>query len=108
MDIPILSLLVIIPLIGALVTLFMGGQRADKAKYVAAVFSAVILVVSLFLLFSGMKNDYDFSQFDESYIWFQAAGLQMNIIFAVDGLSILMVFLTALLVFLVVMFSWHV
>ena len=107
MDIPILSLLVIIPLIGALVTLFMGGQRADKAKYVAAVFSAVILVVSLFLLFTGMNDNYDFSQFDESYIWFQAAGLQMNIIFAVDGLSILMVFLTALLVFLVVMFSWH-
>ena len=107
MDIPILSLLVIIPLIGALVTLFMGGQRADKAKYVAAVFSAVLLVITLYLLVVGIQNDFDFSKFTENYVWFAAAGLQMNIIFMVDGLSILMVFLTALLVFLVVIFSWH-
>ena len=107
MDIPILSLLVIIPLIGALVTLFMGGQRADKAKYVAAVFSAVLLVITLYLLIAGIQNDFDFSKFTENYVWFAAAGLQMNIIFMVDGLSILMVFLTALLVFLVVIFSWH-
>ena len=107
MDIPILSLLVIIPLIGALVTLFMGGQRADKAKYVAAVFSAVLLVITLYLLVVGIQNDFNFGDFTENYVWFAAAGLQMNIIFMVDGLSILMVFLTALLVFLVVIFSWH-
>ena len=107
MDFPILSLLVIIPLIGALVTLFMGGQRADKAKIVAAAFSAVLLVITLVLLVVGIQNDFDFSKFTENYVWFAAAGLQMNIIFMVDGLSILMVFLTALLVFLVVIFSWH-
>ena len=108
MDIPILSLLVIIPLIGALVTLFMGGQRADKAKIVAAVFSAVVLVISLYLLFVGYNDgDAGYAKLTENYVWFAAAGLQMNIIFAIDGLSILMVFLTALLVFLVVIFSWH-
>jgi len=108
MDIPILSLLVIIPLIGALVTLFMGGQRADKAKIVAAVFSAVVLVISLYLLFVGYNDgNAGYAKLTENYVWFAAAGLQMNIIFAIDGLSILMVFLTALLVFLVVIFSWH-
>ncbi|MGN1044588.1 MAG: NuoM family protein [Candidatus Methanomethylophilaceae archaeon] len=107
MDIPILSLLVIIPLIGALATLFMGGQRAEKAKYVAVAFSAIVLALALYVTFVGYNNMADLENLKESYVWFQAAGLQMNIIFAIDGLSILMVLLTAILVFLVVIFSWH-
>lgn len=104
MDIPILSLLVLIPLVGALVTLFMGGRNAPKAKFAAALFSAVTLVLAVYLLAIPSA---DLADLAESYVWFKAAGLQMNIIFQIDGLSILMVFLTALLVFLVVVFSWH-
>ena len=104
MDFPILSLMVIIPLIGALATLFMGGSRAPKAKYVAAIFSLVSLVMAVYLL---TIKSCDLADLTENYVWFKAAGIQMNIIFQIDGLSILMVFLTALLVFLVVLFSWH-
>ena len=104
MDFPILSLMVIIPLVGALLTLFMGGSRAPKAKFVAAVFSAVSLVLAVYLL---TIESCKLGDLTETYTWFKAAGIQMNIIFQIDGLSILMVFLTALLVFLVVLFSWN-
>lgn len=104
MDIPILSLLVLVPLVGALATLFMGGKNAPKAKFVAAAFSAVTLLMAVYLL---TIESADLADLGESYVWFKAAGLKMNIIFEIDGLSILMVFLTALLVFLVVLFSWH-
>ena len=105
MDIPILSLLVIIPLVGALVTLLMGGARAPKAKFVAAAFSAITLVIAVYLL--TLKSG-DLADLTESYTWIKVSGVvKLNIIFQIDGLSILMVFLTALLVFLVVLFSWN-
>lgn len=101
MEIPLLTILLVLPLIGALITLFMGGARAKYAVYTAAVFSAISLVVSVYLLFVN-----DLSSLSESYIWIQAAGLTMNFALGVDGLSILMVFLTSLLVFVVVIFSF--
>ena len=104
MDIPILSIMVLVPLVGALATLFMGGSRSSMAKIVAAVFSLVTLVLAVYLL---TIDSCKLADLTENYGWFKAAGIQMNIIFQIDGLSILMVFLTALLVFLVVLFSWH-
>ena len=50
MDFPILSIMVLVPLAGALLTLLMGGNRASKAKFVAAVFSAASLVLAVYLL----------------------------------------------------------
>lgn len=103
-DVPFLSLMVLIPLAGALLTLLMGGNRASKAKFVAALFSLVSLGMAVYLLLIDSAKLGDLT---ENYVWFKAAGIQMNIVFQIDGLSILMVFLTALLVFLVVLFSWH-
>ena len=103
-DVPFLSLMVLIPLAGAIITLLMGGKMAGKAKFVAALFSAVTLGLAVFLL---TVDSADLGDLTENYVWFKAAKLQMNIVFQIDGLSILMVFLTALLVFLVVLFSWH-
>lgn len=104
MDIPILSLLVLIPLIGAILTLFMGGTRTKYAKVVALVFTAIALVLSLYVMILPSS---DLANLTESYAWIESAGIKMSIIFAIDGLSILMVFLTALLMFLVVIFSWN-
>ena len=100
MDIPILSLLILIPLIGAIATLFMGGERQKYAKYVAGVFSAVTLVLSLYIMFAT-----DMGELSESYAWIDTSYIVINFALAVDGLSILMVFLTALLTLLVVIFS---
>ncbi|MBR2255590.1 MAG: NADH-quinone oxidoreductase subunit M [Candidatus Methanomethylophilaceae archaeon] len=100
MDVPLLSLLVIIPLIGAVITLFMGGERQKYAKFVALAFAAVTLVLALVVLFTK-----DFSTLDEYYGWIDTAAMKMGISFSVDGLSILMVFLTSLLVLLVIIFS---
>ncbi len=100
MDIPILSLLIVIPLIGALATLVMGGERQKYAKYVAGVFSAITLVLSLYIMF-GLDMD----TLGESYTWIETSSIVINFALEVDGLSILMVFLTALLTLLVVVFS---
>lgn len=96
----LLTLLLVIPLVGALVTLSMGGERQKYAKYVAMVASGITLVLTLFLILAD-----DLSVYNESYSWIETAGLKMSYILQVDGLSILMVLLTGILVFLVSVFS---
>ncbi len=96
----LLSILVLLPLVGAILSLAMGGEKQKYAKWVAIVFSGITLILSLFVLFAE-----DFSALNESYNWIETAGMKMSIILTVDGLSVLMVFLTALLVFIVNIFS---
>lgn len=98
----ILPLLVILPLIGAVATLFMGGERQKFAKIVAGVFSGITLIVTLYLMFAGSG---DWSAYDFSFDWIVTDSIQIQFALAVDGLSILMVFLSALLTPLVILFS---
>ena len=101
MDFPILTLLIVIPLIGAILTLVMGGARQKYAKFVAGAFSAADLLLAVYL----MTLNGDFGSAAESYRWISTGFITISFSLAVDGLSILMVFLTSLLVLLVVIFS---
>lgn len=107
MDVPFLTLLLVIPLIGALLTLLMGGEKRSKyAKYTAIIFALATLALAVYMLYIGYTDSKKLADFDESYVWIKTAFFQMNYALHIDGLSILMVFLTALLVFVVVVFSW--
>ncbi len=99
-DVPILTLLLVIPLIGALFTLMMGSNKQKYAKYVAGVFSGIVLILATLLMLEE-----NVAALTENHLWIDAANVQISYILTVDGLSKLMVFLTALLVFLVVVFS---
>ena len=100
MDISILALLLILPFIGAIVTLVMGGERQKYAKFVAAAFAAATLVISLYIMFFA-----DYESLGMDVTWITTDLITINFALQVDGLSILMVFLTALLSLLVVIFS---
>ena len=99
----VLPALILVPLIGAIITLFMGGSRQKYACAVALVFTVATLLISLVLMITNVN---DLSKFDVNYGWINAAGLKMSIILTVDGLSLLMVFLTAMLEVLVIAFSY--
>jgi NADH-quinone oxidoreductase subunit M len=96
----LLTLLIAVPLIGAIVTLFMGGGRQKYAKYAALIFSGVTMLLSLILMISP-----DLSVYNESHAWIETNNVVISYILTVDGLSILMVFLTGVLVFLSTVFS---
>lgn len=98
-----LIFLLAIPLIGAVLTLLMGNERAKYAKFVALAFSAATLVIAVALLF--MQDDYATMGMNE--VWIKTDFFQFNFKLAIDGLSILMVFLTALLVFVVGLAGGH-
>ena len=58
-DTMILPLLLIIPFIGTIATLAMGGERQKLAKVVAGVFSVITLVLTIYLMWKGeMENGY--------------------------------------------------
>ena len=99
----ILPMLILLPLVGAFLTLLMGGKRAKLAKLVALVFTVATFAVSLLLMITPVG---ELDKFNFTADWISAGGLKMSFIFVVDGLSILMVFLTAMLEVLVIAFSY--
>ena len=103
-NVPILSLLILIPLIGALIT-FMLGKHPKASKIVALVFTAVPMALSVLLLADFSLTVGTF-QYVENFNWISSLGISYKV--GVDGISIAMVFLTTLLSFLAVLFSWDV
>ena len=103
-NVPVLTLLILIPLIGAMIA-FLLGKNPKASKIVALVFSAVPLVMSVLLL-SEFSLTVGTFQYVENFTWISALGISYKV--GVDGISIAMVFLTTLLSFLAVLFSWDV
>jgi NADH-quinone oxidoreductase subunit M len=107
-NVPILSLLLILPLIGAIAA-FMVGPRAKLSKMIALAASAITLLLASLLMFEFFALGTDLFgnyQYVENYTWIEAAGI--NYILGVDGISMPMVWLIALLCFLAILFSWDV
>ena len=99
----ILPLIILIPLIGAIITMFLSGSKGRSARYVALAVSVVDLVLCVYIMLFG---DYAAGDYNFSANWIDSAGLKMSLIFTVDGLSILMLFLTAFLEVIVMAFSF--
>ena len=103
--IPVLSLLIILPLIGALAAFFL-GKNAKLAKGIALAFSFITLIISVLVMIAYYGSGDGGFMFAENYVWVEQLGINYNL--AIDGLSLPMVFLSTLLVFLAILFSWDV
>lgn len=100
-DLPVLSVLIAIPLVGAIVTAFLPAAVARLAGLGfagAALLWAAIAALSTYDLDGGM-------QLTETHAWIEALGVHYAL--GVDGLGLLMVLLTTLLVPIVLAASWH-
>jgi NADH-quinone oxidoreductase subunit M len=93
MDFPILSLITILPLVGAIfIFIFDNNQPENKNTiYVSLFTSFVNLFLALFLWYSFDKNTADF-QFLEEANWINGF---IKFKFGIDGISILFIVLTA-------------
>ncbi|KPK22886.1 MAG: NADH:ubiquinone oxidoreductase subunit M [Desulfobacterales bacterium SG8_35_2] len=99
---PILSLLVFLPLAGVIPLLFLKNDEA--AKYWTLVISLVIAVVSLPLYFKFDKTTALY-QFGEHHAWIPM--WDINYTLGIDGISLLLILLTTLLMPLCVLCSWR-
>ncbi|MCS7280584.1 MAG: NADH-quinone oxidoreductase subunit M [Desulfobacterota bacterium] len=103
MDLPILSILIFLPLIGAVTLLFVPREKELAIKTTALIFSVVEFFVSLPLFFEFDETKRGM-QFIEKYPWFPEWGIAYHL--GIDGISLLLILLTTFLTVLCVLCSW--
>ena len=106
MELPYLtSLVIFLPLVGALATLFVRG--VDAIRWTALVTTTVTFVLSigLYLGFDPAGAPMVAQMADTSAAWFPGA-IDIKYMVGIDGLSLLLVMLTTLLGPIVVLSSW--
>ena len=104
---PILSLIVFLPLIGAALVLMIRGEAEDVARRARAValwtsMMTFVLALALWAFFDSASAEY---QFVESKPWIP--NLNVNYTLGVDGISLLFVMLSTLLIPICILASWR-
>jgi len=101
---PLLTLLVVLPLLGGVLVLALGKGRDDLARQVALGTSLVAFVLSLLLWwhFDAASADY---QFVERHAWLPDFGISYHV--GVDGISVWLVVLTTFLTPIALLCSWE-
>ncbi|MGB8658316.1 MAG: NADH-quinone oxidoreductase subunit M [Candidatus Zixiibacteriota bacterium] len=103
MNFPILSMMIFVPFLGMILILFLKKDQENAARYLAAIFSFIPLVLS-FILISKYNGSTSQVQFVEKFDWIPSLGITYFL--GADGLSVPMLFLTALLGFVSVIYSF--
>src|ERR1035438_3504144 len=101
--VPILSIVLLTPLAGLLVLLFIPSSNAGAVKLWANAISLLGFLVSLPLVFRFDPGK-DF-QFVEKAAWIPLLGASYHI--GIDGLGLFLVMLTTLIGFVAVLSSWN-
>lgn len=104
-NLPLLTILIWLPLLGAVAVLFTGGDKNANAARTIAVIVAVLsllLCIPLYLGFDPGRYD---MQFTEDHLWIRA--YQIHYALGIDGISLVMVILTNFTGLLVIIAGCH-
>ncbi len=103
MNLPILSIIMFSPVVGALIILALPEDRHTDIKATAAVASFISCLGSIYAFFA-----YDHTlggiQFEEQMRWIPGLGVSYHV--GVDGISLPLVLLTGIIIFSGVLVSW--
>ncbi len=100
-----LTLVTFFPLVGVLVLFFINSERKNALRWTALVTSLLTFGISLWVL--SLFNASDPSlQLVAKYDWIQVAGWTISYSMGIDGLSILLVLLTAFLTPIAILSTW--
>ncbi len=105
MNLPILSLIIFIPLALAVIILFIPKDRILTIKSSSLLATTAVLVLSI-ITYINFEPGNNKLQFVERVPWIKSIGAQYFL--GMDGISLPMVILTALLTFLAVIASWNI
>lgn len=101
-----LTLLTFLPVLGALVILFLKEEQKNVIRWVAVATSLITFGFSLWILAQFDASNPNL-QLVAAYNWIQVAGWNIQYHLAVDGLSILLVLLTTLLTPIALISTWE-
>jgi NADH-quinone oxidoreductase subunit M len=99
---PILSMIMIVPVIGALITLFLKNDTVLKAWGLIVTIATMVISFPLYTAFDASTPKY---QFAELRSWFPSVNL--DYVVGVDGISVLLVLLTTFVMPLCILCSWN-
>ncbi len=100
-----LTLVTFLPLVGAVVILFLKNEQKSAARWIALITSLATLGISIAILAQFQRNDPDL-QMVIDLPWIQVAGWNIDFHMGVDGLSILLLLLTTFLTPLSILSTW--
>ena len=103
MNIGWLTLLLLLPFVGALATMLVPKAKAVLAKQVALGFSLVTLVLTAIIAIGYQRNGA--ADYAETHTWIQPFGAYFAL--GLDGVGIVLIVLTALLTPVVLIASWN-
>jgi NADH-quinone oxidoreductase subunit M len=103
-NLPWLSILTFTPAIGAVLALLLSRQRM-AARWLAVCFSAMSLLIALGLWY-GFSSTAGTMQLEEVHAWIPALGVQYHL--GIDGIGLLMVVLSAVVVPIGMVASWQI
>jgi len=101
---PILSLITFLPLLGAVIAVFINGEKRDTIKWWAFVVAGINFLLSLPLFFY-FDPAFTGMQFVDRRPWIPALGVSYYL--GVDGISLFLILLTTLLSAVAVLSSWR-
>lgn len=105
-----LTLITFLPLLGALILLVLPGKRNDVFRWVALGFSLLPLVLAVVAWFQYQQDPCTSitlkACFEQDVLWFPLLNASYHL--GVDGISLTMVLLTALLTPLAIIISWNI
>src|SRR5579862_7641228 len=99
-----LSLIIFLPLVGILLLMPISREKRNTLRWVALTVSFVNFLLTVLLIVWFDQSSANF-QFVEQISWISSLGLQYHV--GVDGLSVLMVFLTGLLSWISILSTWN-
>ncbi|OIJ21775.1 NADH-quinone oxidoreductase subunit M [Anaerobacillus alkalidiazotrophicus] len=95
----ILSVLVFLPLLGALIILTIPNEHKNVIRSVAGITAFVTLIISV-IVWNGFNRSTSGMQFAENYTWIDLGFVSFNYQLGVDGLSMPLLVLTTIVTFL--------
>src|SRR4051812_7797953 len=103
--VPLLTILILAPLVGAILVIGLGAEQRKLARALALGFSflSLALAIVLWVKFVPAKGDL---QFEESHAWIPSLGVQYHL--GADGLSLVLVLLTGIVVPMAILASWRI
>lgn len=104
----ILSFLVIIPILTVIVLLFVKELKHIRVISATGMFIELLLTIKILFDYIAERASGNTSEmvFQKSYQWFESINIQYNV--GVDGISVVMILLTGIIIFTGIFASWKV
>jgi len=102
---PILTIVTFLPLFGAILLLFVNGEKQERIKRIALAIAIIDFIISLplFILF---KLDTSEFQFVQNVPWIKEFGISYHV--GIDGISLFLFLLTSFLSLICILASWNI